>query len=395
MNRPLRQTGIYLKKVFWPNPGIGGALSAAAIVLLLVLPAMQGLKAQEYLQVTGPCNLAFPEDHGPHPGFRTEWWYYTGNLTGEGQQRFGFQLTFFRRQLAPNQTRDQWPETASPWRTDQIYLAHAAITDITEGRHQQAEKMARPVIGMAGARRTGSAWTFQVHNWQTVIAEHQHELKAETEAFSFHLMLTPEKPLVQHGDRGYSRKGTAPERASCYYSFTRLAVRGTISIHGTSQAVTGSAWMDHEFSTAPLEPGITGWDWFSLQLSDRTELMIYRLRREDGSVHPSSSGTHVGPSGETRHLQADDIRLSPTDHWESPDNGARYPVGWKISIPGLAYKLEIRTDVADQEMRTPGSTNVSYWEGSIDIQGTKAGKPVTGVGYLEMTGYARPFDTDL
>lgn len=388
------QTGIYLKKLFWPVLGAAGALPIA-IVVFLMLSITQGLSAQDYLQVTGPCGLVFPKDHGPHHGFRTEWWYYTGNLTGEDGQRYGFQLTFFRRQLAPSLTRDQWPEAASPWRTDQIYLAHAAITDITGGRHLMAEKIARPVIGMAGARQNGGTWTFHVHNWQIIIAEDRHELKAETSAFAIDLSLSPDKPLVLHGDRGYSRKGRAPERASCYYSFTRLAAHGTILIGGASYAVTGSAWMDHEFSTAPLEPGITGWDWFSLQLSDQTELMIYLLRREDGSLHPASSGTRIGPSGIAQHLRTEDIRLSPTDYWKSPHSGAQYPVGWKIFIPGLAYALEIRTAVADQEMHTPKSTNVSYWEGRIEIKGTGNGKPVTGVGYLEMTGYAGPFDTDM
>ncbi len=366
-----------------------------AVALLLILPTTNGLTARDYRQVTGPCGLVFPKDHGPHHGFRTEWWYYTGNLTSEEGQRYGFQLTFFRRQLAPSRTRNQWPEAASPWRTDQIYLAHAAITDITDGRHLQAEKIARPVVGMAGVRQNDDAWTFHVHNWQIVIAGDRHELKADTGEFSIHLSLSPGKPLVQHGDRGYSRKGTAPERASCYYSFTRLKARGTIAIGNTPRTVTGSAWMDHEFSTAPLEPGITGWDWFSLQLSDQTELMIYLLRRNDGSLHPATSGTYVQPSGEARHLEVNDIQLRPVDHWTSPHTGARYPVGWKLAIPDLAYALEIRTDVADQEMHTPQSTNVSYWEGGIEIEGTRNDKPVTGVGYLEMTGYSQPFDKDL
>lgn len=370
-------------------------LSAVAYLLTVVMPSMSGVIAGDYLQVTGPCNFVFPEDHGPHPGYRTEWWYYTGNLKGKGQQRFGFQLTFFRRQLAPSGTRDQWPENASPWRTDQIYLAHAAVTDFTQGHHLQAERIARPVHGMAGALKNGSTWTFKIHNWQAVIAGDRHELKADTDAFAFDLTLASEKPIVLHGDEGYSRKGTAPEQASCYASFTRLSVGGTVSIGGVSHAVTGSAWMDHEFSTAPLDPGITGWDWFSLQLSDQTELMVYLLRNKDGSLHTASSGTHVGLSGETRHLDADDIRLRPVGHWTSPHSGARYPVRWKLSVPELAYTLEIRTEVAEQEMRTPRSTNVSYWEGSIEINGARGGKPVTGVGYLEMTGYARPFDTDL
>ncbi len=388
-----------MKRRFHQNDGTGWwrtcTRSIVAFALILMVPSASGIAAGDYRQVTGPCDLVFPEDHGPHPGYRTEWWYYTGNLAGGGQQRFGFQLTFFRRQLSPNRTRDQWPENASQWRTDQIYLAHAAVTDLTGQRHFQAERIARPVLGMAGVRRKDGKWIFQTHNWQIDIAEDRHSLSAKTGEFSLDLSLTPQKPLVQHGEKGYSRKGVAPERASCYYSFTRMAASGTVSIGGTSHAVTGSAWMDHEFSTAPLEPGITGWDWFSLQLSDQTELMIYLLRKKDGSLHPASSGTHVEPSGEKRHLAANEIRLTPVGHWTSPHTGARYPVRWTISVPDLAYTMEIRTDVTDQEMRTPKSTNVSYWEGSIEVKGARDGKPLTGRGYLEMTGYARPFDTDL
>jgi len=380
-----------------PGNGLAGVriLLAVAFAMLLMMLSTSGKAEDNYLQVTGPCNLVFPEDHGPHPGYRTEWWYYTGNLKVKEGRRFGFQLTFFRRQLAPNQARDQWPDKPSQCRTDQIYLAHAAISDLSGERHLQAERIARPVLGMAGVRRIDSTWTFHVNNWEIAIAEDRHDVKAHADEFSFDLTLVPKKPVVLHGEKGYSRKGTAPQRASCYYSFTRMAARGTISSESASHAVTGSAWMDHEFSTAPLERGITGWDWFSLQLSDESELMIYLLRRKDGSLHPASGGTHVSPSGETHHLDADDLRLTPVAHWTSPHTGARYPVHWMITVPELAYKMDIRTDVADQEMRTPRSTNVSYWEGSIEIKGTREGKPVTGSGYLEMTGYARPFDTDL
>ncbi len=348
-----------------------------------------------FLQVTGPCRLAFPADHGPHPQYRTEWWYYTGNLTDIDKRRFGFQLTFFRSGLQPPDKRQQWPTPASAWRTDQIYLAHAAISDIDGGRHWQAEQMARPVLSLAGADRVGAIVTVHVHGWQTVITPETHRLRASADAFALSLDLRSDKPPVMHGDDGYSLKGQSPERASCYYSFSRLQAEGTLTIDGTRHNVQGSAWMDHEFSTAPLQPGITGWDWFSLQLSDRTEIMFFLLRQPDGSVNPASSGTVVLPSGQTRHLAHGDVRIEPLSFWTSPHSGARYPVKWNLAIPPRQLALTVTANLDDQEMRTPRSTNVVYWEGSVRAEGTHSAAAIDGVGYVELTGYAQPFDAPM
>ena len=196
------------------------------IAVLIALTAYAAVAADDgFLQVTGPCRLSFPADHGPHTDYRTEWWYYTGNLTDGDNRRFGFQLTFFRSGLQPPDNRRQWPDPASAWRTDQIYLAHAAISDISGGRHLQAEQMARPVLSLAGADQVGGMVTIHVHGWQTVIAPETHRLRASADAFALSLDLTPDKPPVMHGVDGYSLKGQSPERASCYYSFTRLQAR--------------------------------------------------------------------------------------------------------------------------------------------------------------------------
>lgn len=372
------------------------ALIQSVAAWLILLAAISPLPAaDDFLQVTGPCRLAFPGDHGPHPGFRTEWWYYTGNLTGADQRRYGFQLTFFRSRLKPPSARRQWPTPASPWRTDQVYLAHAAVTDVSAGRHLQAEKMARPVRSMAGAEKNGPKWKIHIGTWQTSIAQDMHQLNAHTESFTFSLDLAPIKPVVLHGSRGYSQKGHAPEQASCYYSFTRLKAQGTLSIENRRHEVTGTAWMDHEFSTAALQPGISGWDWFSLQLSDQTEIMVYLLRQADGSLNTASSGTYVQPSGKTLHLHADDFHIAPLDYWTSPHSGARYPVQWDVSVPRLQCRLTVKANLTDQEMRTPRSTNVTYWEGSVHISGTKSGKAIEGQGYVELTGYAKPFDASM
>ncbi|MGA6927409.1 MAG: lipocalin-like domain-containing protein, partial [Desulfosarcina sp.] len=287
--------------------------------LLIAFSASTAMAVDDgFTQVTGPCRLSFPADHGPHPDYRTEWWYYTGNVTDGNNRRFGFQLTFFRSGLQPPHKRNQWPEPDSAWRTDQIYLAHAAISDIDGRRHLQAERMARPVLSLAGAKQIGGTVTIQVHGWQAVIRPEAHRLQASTDAFALALDLTPEKPVIMHGDDGYSRKGEAPERASCYYSFTRMQASGTLTVDGTDHKVRGSAWMDHEFSTALLQPDIIGWDWFSLQLNDRTEIMIFLLRHANGRLNPASGGTIVTTTGRTQALLRDQVRIQPLSHWHSP-----------------------------------------------------------------------------
>ncbi len=251
------------------------------------------------------------------------------------------------------------------------------------------------MLSLAGADQAGGTATIHVHGWQAVIAPDAHRLQASADAFALSLELTPDKPPVMHGDRGYSRKGQSPERASCYYSFTRLQASGTLSLEGTRHEVQGSAWMDHEFSTAPLQPGITGWDWFSLQLSDRSEIMIYLLRHGDGTLNPASGGTIVTPSGSTQVLLRSQVRIEPLSHWTSPHSGARYPVKWKITIATLQLVLTVTSNLDDQEMRTPKSTNVVYWEGSVQAKGTQSEEVIEGVGYVELTGYAQPFDAPM
>jgi predicted secreted hydrolase len=367
--------------------------------ILIVLSACLALAAAAeehgFRQVTAPCRLTFPADHGPHPAYRTEWWYYTGNLATKAGRRFGFQLTFFRSALRPPQERENWPDPASAWRSDQVYLAHAALSDMEGSRHLQAEQMARPVLSLAGADPTEDGVRIHLNDWQAVIAPQNHHLEAGTDAFALDLDLAPQKPVILHGKMGYSQKGTTAERASCYYSFTRLGTVGVLTVDGVDHEVQGTAWMDHEFSTAPLEAGITGWDWFSLQLSGRTEVMVYLLRQADGSLHPASSGTLVDAAGRSRHLKREALSVKALSHWKSPQSGVRYPARWRVDLKALDLSLEVRANLADQEMRTPRSTGVVYWEGSVSVKGARAGEPVTGVGYVELTGYAKPFDAPM
>ena len=348
-----------------------------------------------FLSVAGPCNLVFPRDHGSHPGYRTEWWYYSGNLEGDSGEPYGFQLTFFRSQISAPGDEKKWPEPHSAWRTRQVYAGHAAISDINRKRHLQSETMARGALGMAGVSQQASNTVVFIKNWSAKIETERQLLTAVADHFSYKLALLPVKPPVLHGQSGYSRKGSTPERASCYYSFSRLKTSGDLTIDGKTIAVRGSSWMDHEFSTAPLEPGIIGWDWFSLQLSDQTEIMIFLLRKEKGGLSAVSSGTFIDVSGKPLHLTKEDFRVEILDKWESPRSRAVYPVHWRIRVFPLAMQLTVRANMSDQEMRTQGTSGVTYWEGSVSITGSVAEHPVSGKGYAELTGYARPFDAPM
>lgn len=348
-----------------------------------------------YLSVTGPCNLAFPEDHGPHPGYRTEWWYYTGNLRAASGVKYGFQLTFFRSQISPSDDRQKWPQPASAWRTQQVYLAHSAISNISEKQHLQAELVSRQALKMAGADQIEDTTTLFLKNWSARIGPDKHLLTVNSDGFSYELALTPEKPPVLHGLAGYSLKGSTAERASCYYSLSRLNAEGKLSIGEKIVAVKGTAWMDHEYSTALLEPGLQGWDWFSLQLSDQTEVMAFVLRKEKGGIGPASSATVIGNQGQSRHINNEEFAVTVQNTWKSPHSKAVYPAGWRLQIFPSLLDLTIIPSLADQEMQTSGSTGVIYWEGSVSIEGTRAGRPVVGQGYVELTGYAEPFDAPL
>jgi predicted secreted hydrolase len=348
-----------------------------------------------YLSVSGPCNLVFPKDHGSHPGYRTEWWYYTGNLEAETGDRYGFQLTFFRSQINAPGAEKRWPQPPSVWRTRQIYLGHAAITDIFNKRHLQSELMARGTLGLAGASQEAIDTIVFIKNWSAKIGAHRHLLKTVSDDFSYELTLKPVKPPVLHGQAGYSRKGSTPERASCYYSFPRLKTEGALTIGRKTIPVRGLSWMDHEFSTAPLEPGIIGWDWFSLQLSDQTEIMLFLLRNEEGRFNPASSGTFIDVSGKPRHLTKNDFRVDVLDSWKSPRSQAVYPVHWRLTVFPLAIQLTLQANISDQEMRTPATTGVTYWEGSISINGSVGKYPVKGSGYVELTGYAQSFNAPM
>jgi predicted secreted hydrolase len=376
-----------MKKIFFSL-----AILFSAAFVISVVNASEPIG---YLSVTGPCNLEFPKDHGPHPGYRTEWWYHTGNLQASSGETYGFQLTFFRSQLRPSDDRQNWPHPASAWRTQQVYLAHSAISNLTAKKHLQAEQVSREALNMAGTKQVGDTTTIFLKSWSAQISPDRHRLKVRSDGFSYELTLTPQKPPVLHGIAGYSRKGSKPGQASCYYSFTRLSAEGKLFIGGDMVTVKGLAWMDHEYSTALLEPGLQGWDWFSLQLSDQTEIMAYVLRDKNGGIGPASSATVIDSQGKSRHIPITEFAVTVRNTWKSPHSKAVYPAGWQLKIFSGSIDLIIKPRLADQEMITSASTGITYWEGSVSIEGSKAGQRVEGQGYVELTGYARPFDAPM
>lgn len=335
---------------------------------------------------TAGYRYEFPKDHGSHPAYRTEWWYYTGHLQAKNGRPFGFELTFFRRAIPPDEVKTQ----PSQWSVSHLYLAHFAVTDIAGQRFHFSEKLSRAALGKAGADE--SRLRVWIDDWRAeapVDPTGSHTLFARDGALALDLTLQPTKPMAIHGPDGISRKGAGTGQASHYYSFTRLATTGRLTIGNEQFDVTGTSWMDHEFGSADLGKDLVGWDWFSIQLTDNSELMLYRLRRSDGSSDPASSGTVVSSDGQTRHLSVADIRIEATGTWTSPESRAVYPNKWRLAIPSLELALDIVPLLADQELRTSRSAQVTYWEGAVAVAGTKQGRPVKGQGYVELTGYAK------
>lgn len=356
--------------------------------LLTIEEVLAGADTTGFARADAPRRFVFPDDHGPHPDFRTEWWYYTGNVVSASGRRFGFQLTFFRSALAPSNAdgsprRDPAAQgdRFSRWRTNQVYMAHFAVTDAEGGRFFAFERFSRAANDLAGA--TTHPLRVWVDDWSAQFrdAGSVHLRAAERHA-AIELTLTSRKSPVLQGDAGWSRKGREPGNASYYYSLTRMEVSGTVRAEGHEEPVSGAAWMDREWSTSALEPGQVGWDWFSLQLDDNTEWMFYRIRRDDGSTDPSSLGSFVNVTGEKDNVTPAVTTIEVLDHWKSP-SGVTYPSRWHIRAGELNVVVEPL--VADQELRHA----FQYWEGAVRVSGSRAGLAVEGQGYVELTGYTR------
>jgi predicted secreted hydrolase len=349
--------------------------------LLLVLPQLMA----QYRTALPGYRYEFPRDHFNHPEFQTEWWYYTGDVKSGDGHRFGFELTFFRQAV------DRDPAKTTAWDVRDLYLAHLALSDLDGHRFYHVERTNRAGPRIAGvSNAVGRIWN---GNWQIEWQGNEQKLNAVDESFELHFTLHAAKPPVIHGENGISQKAEGPGRASHYISLTRLDTHGRIELAGRNFDVAGLAWMDHEFFTHQLQPEQVGWDWLSLQLEDKTELMLFHIRRKDGSIDPYSAGTFVDATGTSTHLRAAEFTLQPVaDTWTSPVTHAVYPIHWRISVPRFGIELDVTTPLPSQELTGNAKLAPSYWEGAISLAGHKGPSPLGGAGYLEMTGYDRPFE---
>jgi predicted secreted hydrolase len=359
-----------------------GPAGGRGVVARLSVPAALGDgDLAKYARVTSPRALVFPADHGPHPDFRTEWWYVTGNLTTAGGRHVGFELTFFRTALVPPAAR---AARGSAWASDQVYVAHFALTDTRGARFRAWSRASRAAQGLAGAQ--AEPFRVWLEDWSVSgegSAVMPLTLEAAADDVTVRLTLDSAKPAVLQGDRGLSRKGPEPGNASFYYSFTRMTARGQIRIGAETLAVAGLAWMDREWSTSALGADLAGWDWWALQLDDGRDVMFYQLRRRDGTADPWSAGTLVDPRGVAHPVRREDLRVEVLGSWLSPASRVRYPSGWRLTLPRESLTLEVSPRLADQELRV----DTRYWEGAVAVRGVAAGRPITGQGYVELVGY--------
>jgi predicted secreted hydrolase len=335
-----------------------------AALTCLVLFAISG----GYRQATPGYRYQFPRDHFDHPEFKTEWWYYTGNVRAEDGRHYGFELVFFR------QGEHREPvSNPSVWRVDDLYLAHLALTDIDGRKFRYFERLNRAGPGIAGVSfENGRIWN---GNWLTQWDNGAQTISALEDGIRFKLHLTPRTAPVIHGENGVSQKAQSPGHASYYVSFPLMAVEGAIN----GAAVAGTAWMDHEWFTNLLDDSTQGWDWLSAQFDNHTELMLFGVRGEDAYA----AGTYIDAAGRPLHLKRSDFAMQPLDYWISPKTGARYPVRWRVTVPSLKISAECVAAIPDQELVSKDKYTPTYWEGAVRYSGS-----VSGVGYLELTGYA-------
>lgn len=346
-----------------------------------VVEAMSAPAGDAYARAYEPIQFVFPRDHGAHPDYRTEWWYYTGNLQDQDGTDYGYQLTFFRSALAP-----QPVQRASDLGTNQVYMAHFALTDGGRSEHESFERYSRGAGGLAGAQGepTFLVW---LEDWSaTEVEPGIVHLRAAADGqqgpVAIDLTLRETRPPTLQGEKGLDQKGPEPGNASYYYSLTGLKSSGVVTSGGRAVEVNGISWMDHEFGTSALSADAVGWDWFSLQLDNGAALMLYSIRLQDGTSG-RMTGMLAWPDGSQTALNSSDFTIEATGEWTSPRTSARYPSGWRISLPAQQATLEVTPLIPDQEMEV----SFVYWEGAVNAEGSWGGKPVTGKGYVELTGY--------
>lgn len=347
---------------------------------LIVLLALGTLGADWKTAEPG-WRYEFPRDHHAHPDFKTEWWYFTGNLFDNEGHRFGYELTFFRQGITPPSQRDP---NASRFLVGDLKFAHFALTDVSKRRFRFEQKTSRGTFGEAGFD-DGKRWAW-IDNWTLASnGDDAFDLTASSPEGTIHLHLRAAKPPVVHGENGVSVKASTSGHASHYYSIPRLETTGEFFVDGKSHPLRGESWFDHEWATGQLAEDQVGWDWICLQWEDGTELMLYQMRLKSGEPDSSSSGTWIAADGVATHLRSADFRMTPIAFWKSKTNGAQYPIGWRVTLPGQRTEFVVRAALEDQELALGP---ITYWEGAIDASGTRDGTAITGRGYLELTGYA-------
>lgn len=368
-------------------------IPAALAAVAMALPAHGGQqRPPAFAQALAPQPLRFPRDQGPHPDYRQEWWYLTGNLDSSDGERFGFELTVFRFALAPGVPHpapvgSPSGDESSPWRTRQIYLGHFAVTDVATHRFRFTTKLTRGALGLAGAQ--ADPFRVWIGNWQigrsaaAIVADSVWPVQAAENGYALSLTARPLMAPVLNGERGLSRKSGEPGNATYYYSIPRIAVAGTLMRNAQRLQVHGLAWLDREWGSGSLGPQESGWDWFGLQLSDGSALMFYSLRDKDGAQDPFSAGTWVDAAGHSRPLSRDEVRIEVLAHW-TDSGGTRYPSRWQLVLPALGLDITVSPVLADQEL----VTSPRYWEGAVDVSGVRSGRPIGGRGYVELVGYA-------
>lgn len=382
---------------------------AALDTSVSVADAMGNSDTTGYARADRVMDFSFPDDHGPHPAFKTEWWYITGNLDTEGAatvpgrqpgpnaRDLGFELTIFRIALRPPRgtparlASADSSSTRSRWATDQMYMGHFAVSDITNETQYDVERFSRSAIGLAGAQ--ADPFRVWMDDWEIATVDPEPDslidgafpvrLRAHGRGAAADLTLTPTKPMVLQGDRGLSQKGDGKGNASYYYTYPRLDTRGTVVVEGDTLEVAGMSWMDREWSTSALSDNQVGWDWFALQLDDGRDLMYYQLRNTDGTASEFTEGVIIGPNGTSTRINKTDAELDVLDTYTTPDGTRDYPTAWRLRVPSQNIDLRINAAFDEQELKV----SVRYWEGAVTLDGTSGDAPVRGHGYVEMTGY--------
>ncbi len=370
-----------------------GAIQIAGLLWLIFMALPVGSQEAEPVSSFRPAlpgyEYRFPRDFYSHDDFRIEWWYYTGHLEDAAGRSFGYQLTFFRVALDGKGKVNN----PSQWKIGHIYFAHMTLSDMENEKFYFFERINRAGLGQAGAESDQlKVWN---EDWSLTQNGKAHHLKAREGEVAFDLKLTPSKPIVFQGRDGVIQMGEAAGNAWQYFSFTRMRTEGQVILKGKTYRVKGLSWMDHEFSSSQLNKEQIGWDWFSVQLDNDTELMLYQIRKKNGAIEKNSSGTWVDADGRGTHLVFSEYSIHPEGQWVSQQSGTTYPAGWTLEVPKHGIRLKVTPEMANQELHNLRSISTSYWEGSVKVSGTVKGQPVTGKGYVELVGYTHPLKQEL